>query len=99
MLVLGTKIHLGNNKWNLVHDANIYTKLVKDTTKNFISKLNESENYIKPLNIYNKKISLIRGKTEPLSDNIFEDEKDLLKELKIAKTNLLCNIINSSLTH
>jgi hypothetical protein len=63
---------------------------VIDTTKNFMKKLDEAEEHktvLRPNNNLNK-LYKIRGKTEFLTDNIYDDEKELLKEFQIAKNNV-----------
>jgi len=87
-----SQVHKGQNKWSTMLDRNIYDKLVIDTTKNFVNKLNETDNAINTS--FQNKIDKIRGHSDNLIYHIFDDEKDLLRERQIAKDNLKCNIFN-----
>jgi hypothetical protein len=91
-----SKIHMGDNKWNFVIDRNVYDKLVMDTSKNFIHKLDETENSIKSKSEFLKKLYFLRGKTDPFTGRIYEDEKELTEELNIAKNNIKCAVLNYS---
>lgn len=92
-----SKIHLGNNNWRIVSDRNLYEKLLMDITKTFMKKLDEFDD-IKDLNTkYKKLIWDVRGKTDHLSYGYYdEEEKELIKEHKIAKDNVKYAVHNNS---
>ena len=89
-----SQIHTGDNKWVMKPDRNIYDKLIIDTTKNFFHKLDETDQ-IKNREFKNK-VSNIRHSTEHFADHIFEDEKELVKELQVATNAIKCTVINQS---
>lgn len=89
-----SQIHTGGNKWVVKPDRNIYDKLIIDTTKNLFSKLNETER-IKSKDLQ-KKVGNIIDNTEHFVEHIFDDEKDLKKELNIASDTLKCTVLNHS---
>lgn len=89
-----SKVYVGLDKWNIICDNNLYQKLVMDATKNMINKLDDTEDKIKPKDKYNKKIYTLRGQAEPFTNYIFEDEKELKKQLNIAEENMKCLMMN-----
>ena len=70
-----SKIHLGNDTWIVVADKGLYEKIVCDSTKNIMTKLDENHNI-------NKKMSTFVERIEPFTNNIYDDEVDLTKQLK-----------------
>lgn len=89
-----SQIHTGDNKWVMKPDRNIYDKLIMDTTKNFFHKLDETEK-IRSRDLH-KKVSNIRDSVEHFTDHIFEDEKELIKELQVATDAIKCTVVNHS---
>jgi hypothetical protein len=92
-----SKVHLGNNHWKVVADRKLYEKLLIDVAKTFMKKLDEFDD-MKDLNMkYKKLIWDIRGKTDHLSYGTYDDnEKELIKENKIAKDNVKYAVHNNS---
>jgi hypothetical protein len=93
-----SKVHIGNGKWETIVDKKVYGKLVKDVSVNLKNKIDENENVIKTtfksklIDYSNKLYEIIDTYTE----NIYEEETELLKNLKLIIKNLKCVILDIS---
>ena len=91
-----SKIHIGNGVWKTKIDKDIYSKLVKDVSINLKNKIDETEIDIKKyfkkklLEYFNNLYEIV----DTYSDEIYEDETDLLKSLKDIVKNLKCVILD-----
>ncbi len=89
-----SKVHTGDNRWETLDDSFVYDKLVKDISITLMNKLDECEDSGTIKGVNKRKLHYLRGKTEPFTNKIYDDEIDLIRQLRIIKTNIK-NILHS----